>query len=96
MSSLRPLGNRVAVKRISAEEKSGDIIIPDSAKEKPMEGIVVSVGQGNRLKDGSFEAIDLKIGDRVVFPKWAGTEFRHAGEDLLIIKADEIHAVVEG
>ena len=94
---FRPLGDRVVVRRTDAEEKTaGGIIIPDSAKEKPMEGEVVAVGAGARADDGSLVAMELKAGDRVLFGKWNGTEVKIDGEDLLIMKENEIMGVIEG
>ena len=94
---FRPLGDRVVVRRVDAEEKTtGGIIIPDSAKEKPMEGEVVAVGAGARGDDGNLIAMELNAGDRVLFGKWNGTEVKIDGEDLLIMKENEIMGVVEG
>jgi chaperonin GroES len=93
---FRPLGDRVVVRRTDAETKTaGGIIIPDSAKEKPMEGKVVSVGAGARADDGSLVAMELKAGDSVLFGKWNGTEVKIDGEDLLIMKENEIMGVIE-
>ena len=92
---FRPLHDRVVVKRIDAEEKSkGGIIIPDTAKEKPSQGEVVSVGPGGRDEAGKLIAIDLKVGDRVLFGKWSGTEVKIDGVDLLIMKESDILGVV--
>jgi chaperonin GroES len=89
--SFRPLHDRVLVRRVEAEEKTaGGIIIPDSAKEKPAEGIVVSVGSGARAENGTITPLDVKAGDRVLFGKWSGTEIKVAGEDLLIMKESDI------
>jgi chaperonin GroES len=86
----------VVVRRIEAEEKSaGGIIIPDTAKEKPQEGEVVSVGPGARNEKGEIVALDVKAGDRVLFGKWSGTEIRIDGEDLLIMKETDILGVIE-
>jgi chaperonin GroES len=94
---FRPLGDRVVVRRTDAETKTaGGIIIPDSAKEKPMEGEVVAVGAGARADDGSLVAMELKAGDSVLFGKWNGTEVKIDGEDLLIMKENEIMGVIEG
>jgi chaperonin GroES len=94
---FRPLHDRVVVKRIEAEEKSaGGIIIPDSAKEKPQEGEVISVGPGGRDEAGKLIPIDLKAGDRVLFGKWSGTEVKIDGQDLLIMKESDIMGVLEG
>lgn len=92
--AFRPLHDRVVVKRIDAEEKTaGGIIIPDSAKEKPMQGEVVSVGPGARGEDGKVIALDVKPGDRVLFGKWSGTEVKIDGQDLLIMKESDIIGV---
>ena len=94
---FRPLHDRIVVKRIDAEQKSaGGIIIPDTAKEKPQEGEVVAVGPGARNERGDLIAIDVKVGDRVLFGKWSGTEVKIDGEDLLIMKETDIMGVVEG
>ena len=93
---FRPLHDRVVVRRIDAEEKTkGGIIIPDTAKEKPMEGEIVAVGPGARGEDGKIQALDVKAGDRVLFGKWSGTEVRIDGEDLLIMKESDIMGIVE-
>ncbi|WP_068093994.1 MULTISPECIES: co-chaperone GroES [Novosphingobium] len=93
--SFRPLHDRVLVRRVEAEEKTaGGIIIPDSAKEKPAEGIVVSVGSGARAENGTVTPLDVKAGDRVLFGKWSGTEIKVAGEDLLIMKESDILGVI--
>lgn len=93
---FRPLHDRVVVKRIDAEEKTkGGIIIPDTAKEKPQEGEVVAVGPGNRDAEGKLNALDVKVGDRILFGKWSGTEVEIDGEDLLIMKENDIMGVVE-
>ncbi|WP_120075769.1 co-chaperone GroES [Aurantiacibacter odishensis] len=94
--NFRPLHDRVLVRRIEAEEKTaGGIIIPDSAKEKPMEGEVVSVGAGNRDDSGKLVELAVKAGDRVLFGKWSGTEVRIEGEDLLIMKESDILGIIE-
>jgi chaperonin GroES len=93
---FRPLRDRVVVKRIDAEEKTkGGIIIPDTAKEKPQEGEVVAIGPGSRDEAGKLIAPDVKVGDRVLFGKWSGTEVRIDGEDLLIMKESDILGVIE-
>ena len=93
---FRPSHDRVVIRRVEAEEKTaGGIIIPDTAKEKPMEGEVVSVGPGARGEDGKLQPLDLKAGDRVLFGKWSGTEVVLDGEDLLIMKESDIMGVVE-
>ncbi|MBJ7445551.1 MAG: co-chaperone GroES, partial [Sphingobium sp.] len=85
--AFRPLHDRVLVRRIEAEAKTaGGIIIPDTAKEKPQEGEIVSVGTGSKAEDGKVTPLDVKAGDRVLFGKWSGTEVKVDGEDLLIMK----------
>ncbi|MBV8474557.1 MAG: co-chaperone GroES [Hyphomicrobiales bacterium] len=94
---FRPLHDRVAVKRIDAEEKSkGGIIIPDTAKEKPQEGEVIAVGPGARDEHGKIVALDLKVGDRILFGKWSGTEVVIGGQELLIMKESDVMGVLEG
>ena len=94
--NFRPLHDRVVVRRLEAEEKTaGGIIIPDTAKEKPMEGEVVSVGPGARGEDGKLIALDVKAGDRVLFGKWSGTEVKLNGEDLIIMKESDIMGVLD-
>ena len=93
--SFRPLHDRVVVKRLEGEEKTkGGIIIPDSAKEKPQEGKVVSVGPGARDENGKLVALDVKAGDRVLFGKWSGTEVKIDGEDLIIMKESDVLGVL--
>jgi len=93
--NFRPLHDRVLVRRIEAEEKTaGGIIIPDSAKEKPSEGEVVSVGSGARAENGTITPMDLKAGDRILFGKWSGTEVKVDGEDLLIMKESDVLGVI--
>ncbi|WP_239805021.1 co-chaperone GroES [Croceicoccus hydrothermalis] len=93
--AFRPLHDRVLVRRIEADEKTaGGIIIPDSAKEKPSEGEVVSVGSGARSENGTVTPMDLKAGDRVLFGKWSGTEVKVDGEDLLIMKESDVLGVI--
>ena len=95
--AFRPLHDRVVVRRVDSEEKSaGGIIIPDTAKEKPSEGVIVSVGPGARDDSGKIIAPDVKAGDRVLFGKWSGTEVKLNGEDLLIMKESDIMGIVEG
>ena len=95
--SFRPLHDRVVVRRLDSEEKTaGGIIIPDTAKEKPSEGEIVSVGPGARDENGKVVALDVKAGDRVLFGKWSGTEVKINGEDLLIMKESDIMGVIEG
>ena len=93
--AFRPLGDRVLVKRVEEESKTkGGIIIPDTAKEKPQEGEVVSVGPGARDEDGKYIAMDLKAGDRILFGKWSGTEVKLEGEDLIIMKESDVLGVL--
>ena len=97
MASFRPLHDRVLVKRVKEEEKTkGGIIIPDTAQEKPQEGEVVAVGPGVRDEDGERIALDVKVGDRILFGKWSGTEVKVDGQDLLIMKESDIMGVLEG
>ena len=92
---FRPLGDRVLIRRLAAEEKTaGGIIIPDTAKEKPMEGEVVAVGSGSRNDQGVVTPLELKAGDKVLFGKWNGTEIKIDGQDLLIMKENEIMGVM--
>ncbi len=94
---FRPLHDRVVVKRIDAEEKTaGGIIIPDSAKEKPSQGEILSVGPGGRDEAGKLIPIDLKVGDIVLFGKWSGTEVKINNEDVLIMKESDIMGVITG
>ncbi len=92
---FRPLHDRVAVKRVAEEEKTkGGIIIPDTAKEKPQEGEIVAVGPGTRDEDGKLHALDVKVGDRVLFGKWSGTEVKIDGDELMIMKESDIMGVL--
>ncbi len=96
MASFRPLHDRVVVKRVKEEEKTkGGIIIPETAQEKPQEGEVVAVGPGARDEDGERVALDVKVGDRILFGKWSGTEVKIDGEELLIMKESDIMGVLE-
>ena len=93
--AFRPLHDRVVVRRVDSEEKSaGGIIIPDTAKEKPSEGVVVSVGPGARDEAGKIVPLDVKEGDRILFGKWSGTEVKLNGQDLLIMKESDIMGVI--
>ena len=93
--AFRPLHDRVVVRRVDSEEKSaGGIIIPDTAKEKPSEGIVEAVGPGARDESGKVVALDVKAGDRILFGKWSGTEVVLDGEDLIIMKESDILGIV--
>ena len=94
---FRPLHDRVVVKRLAEEDKTkGGIIIPDTAKEKPMEGEIVAVGPGARDEKGTLVPLDVKKGDRILFGKWSGTEIKLDGEDLLIMKESDIMGIIEG
>jgi chaperonin GroES len=96
MSTIRPLQDRVIIRRVKEEEKSkGGIIIPDSAKEKPMEGEVMAVGNGKVQEDGTVRKLDVKVGDRVLFGKYNGTEVKVDGDDRLIIREEDILGVLE-
>ncbi len=93
---FRPLHDRVVVRRLNAEEKTtGGIIIPDTAKEKPMEGEIIAAGPGARNEAGQLVALDVKAGDRVLFGKWSGTEVKIDGEELLIMKESDIMGIIE-
>ena len=93
---FRPLHDRVLVRRVEAEERTkGGIIIPDTAKEKPQEGEVVSVGAGAKTEEGKITPLDVKAGDKILFGKWSGTEVRLEGQDLLIMKESDILGVIE-
>ncbi len=94
---IRPLQDRVIVKRVAEEDRTkGGIIIPDTAKEKPIEGKVIAVGNGKVLEDGKVRSLDVKAGDRILFTKYAGTEIKLDGEEHLIIREEDILGVVEG
>lgn len=94
---FKPLHDRVLVRRVEQSDKTaGGIIIPDTAKEKPMEGEVLAVGAGHRAEDGTLTPLDVKKGDRVLFGKWAGTEVTIDGEELIILKESDIFGVIEG
>ncbi|HWV38247.1 MAG TPA: co-chaperone GroES [Vulgatibacter sp.] len=93
---IRPLQDRVIIKRVEEEEKTkGGIIIPDSAKEKPLEGKVIAVGNGKVLEDGKVRPLDVKPDDRILFSKYAGTEIKIEGEDYLMLREDDILGVIE-
>jgi chaperonin GroES len=95
--NFRPLHDRVVIRRVDEEQKSkGGIIIPDTAKEKPMQGEVVAVGPGARDEQGQVQPLDVKPGDRVLFGKWSGTEVKIDGEELLIMKESDIMGIIEG
>ncbi|NGN45110.1 co-chaperone GroES [Mesorhizobium sp. CGMCC 1.15528] len=94
--TFRPLHDRILVRRIEADEKTaGGIIIPDTAKEKPSEGEVIAVGPGAREESGKLLALDVKVGDRILFGKWSGTEIKLNGEDLIIMKESDVMGVIE-
>ena len=94
---FRPLHDRVLVRPVEQEEKTaGGIIIPDTAKEKPMEGEVVAVGPGARSDDGEIRPLDVRVGDRVLFGKWSGTEIKLDGEELMIMKESDLMGIIEG
>lgn len=93
---VRPLHDRIIVKRLEGEERTkGGIIIPDTAKEKPIEGKVVAVGNGKRLEDGTVRALDVKAGDHILFGKYSGTDIKIDGEEHLILREDDVLAVLE-
>lgn len=93
---IRPLQDKVLVKRLASEEKTaGGIIIPDNAKEKPQEGQVISVGKGKKLDDGSFAQVDVNVGDKILFGKYAGTEIKLDGQEHLILKPEDILGIIE-
>jgi chaperonin GroES len=95
--AIRPLHDRVLIQRVAEEQKTkGGIIIPDTAKEKPAEGKVVAVGSGRVQDDGKVRALDVKKGDRVLFGKYSGTEVKVDGEELIIMREDDILCVIEG
>ncbi|MBD3237628.1 MAG: co-chaperone GroES [Candidatus Eisenbacteria bacterium] len=95
---IRPLADRILAKRLDEEKEqrsSGGIIIPDTAKEKPMEGKVEAIGPGRRNDDGSYQKLDLKIGDRILMSKYAGTEVKIEGDEYLILREDDVLGVIE-
>jgi chaperonin GroES len=95
MVDFRPLHDRVLVRRLAQEEKTtGGIIIPDTAKEKPQEGEVLAVGSGTRTEDGKLHALDVKVGDKILFGKWSGTEVKMDGEEYIIMKESDIMGVI--
>ncbi len=94
---FRPLHDRVVVRRLKQDEKTaGGIIIPDTAQEKPMEGEIIAAGPGARNEAGALVALDVKVGDRVLFGKWSGTEVKLDGEELMIMKESDIMGIIEG
>jgi len=95
--TFKPLQDRVLIRRLAQEEKTaGGIIIPDTAKEKPAEGEVIAVGPGLRSEDGKLHPLDVKVGDRILFGKWSGTEVKIDGEELIIMKESDILGVITG
>jgi len=94
---IRPLHDRVIVKRLEEERTSpGGIVIPDSAAEKPSQGKIVAIGKGKILEDGSVRALDVKVGDKILFGKYSGTEVKVDGDDLLVMREEDIMAIIEG
>ncbi|TAJ32487.1 MAG: co-chaperone GroES [Reyranella sp.] len=92
---FKPLHDRLLLKPLTAETRTkGGLIIPDTAQEKPMQGKVVAVGKGRRLEDGRLQALDVKVGDTVIYGKWSGTEVKIAGEDHVILKEEDLFGVV--
>ena len=93
--NFRPLGSRVVIERVNEDEKTaGGIIIPDSAKEKPSQGVVVAAGKGERDENGNHHSMEVAVGDTVLFGKWSGTEVKIDGKDLLIMKENDIMGIV--
>ena len=94
---IRPLHDRVIVKRLDEERTSpGGIVIPDSAAEKPVQGKIVAVGKGKILEDGNVRPLDVKVGDKILFGKYSGTEVKVEGEELLVMREEDVMAVIEG
>ena len=94
---FRPLHDRVLVRRVESDERSaGGIIIPDTAQEKPMEGEIIATGSGTRSENGSVMPLDVQSGDRVLFGKWSGTEVKVEGEEVVVMREDDVMAVIEG
>lgn len=94
--SFRPLHDRIAVEPVQQEEKTlGGIIIPDTAKEKPMQGVVVAVGNGIRGENGAVHPLEVKVGDKVLYGKWSGTEVKVDGKDLMIMKESDVMGIIE-
>ena len=94
--ALKPLGDRIVVKPLEPEEKTkGGLVLPDTAKEKPQEGKVVSVGTGRLLDDGTVKSLEVKTGDRILYGKYAGTEVQLSGEEYLIVREDDVLAIVQ-
>ena len=96
MTKIKPLGDRILIKPLKAEEKTkGGIILPDTAKEKPQEGKVIAVGKGKTLESGKVEPLEVKVGNKVLYGKYSGTEIKIDGEEHLIVKEEDILAIVE-
>lgn len=96
MVKIKPLGDRILIKPLKAEEKTkGGIILPDTAKEKPQEGKVVAVGKGKTLESGKAEPLEVKVGDKVLYGKYSGTEIKIEGEEHLIVKEEDVLAIIE-
>jgi len=96
MATIKPIGEKILVKRVEAEEKTpGGIVLPDTAKEKPKEGKVIALGEGKRLESGERAEFQVKVGDRVIFSSYAGTEVKVDGEEYLLMSEDDILAVIE-
>lgn len=94
---LKPLNDRVVVKRIDGDATTkGGIIIPDTAAEKPDQGVVLAVGKGKKDKEGRYVPLEIRVNDRVLFGKYSGTQIKHKGDELLVLKEDDIFAVIEG
>ena len=94
---IRPLHDRVIVKRLESETRSaGGIVIPDSAAEKPIQGKVVAVGNGKIMENGSVRALDVKVGDKILFGKYSGTEVKVDGEELVVMREEDVMAIIEG
>jgi chaperonin GroES len=94
---IRPLHDRVIVKRVEEDRTSpGGIVIPDTAAEKPVQGKIVAVGKGKILEDGSVRALDVKVGDKILFGKYSGTEVKLEGEELVVMREEDVMAVIEG
>ena len=95
--ALKPLGDRLVIRQFEAQEKTkSGLVLPDSAKEKPQEGKVLAVGTGRRLEDGSLKALEIKSGDRILYGKYAGTEISLEGEDYVILREEDVLAIVHG
>ncbi len=96
MVKIKPLGDRILIKPLKAEEKTkGGIILPDTAKEKPQEGKVIAVGKGKTLESGKAEPLEVKVGDKVLYGKYSGTEIKIEGEEHLIVKEEDVLAIIE-